>query len=181
MFTKHRWKVKANWPRVTPSRRRCGGGFIFSSLLLGLWPNPAFLRSRSKWERWSNRNRAVSVGLLSYSCSPIPDGRAGLARGTLLYFTLVYFGLLARPEIDFWHFQKSICGLTINFGISSRNWLLACPKNNLWPHNSFWYFVQKLTFGMSKNQCVASQLIWVFRPEIDFWHVQKTSCGLKLD
>ena len=26
-----------------------------------------------------------------------------------------------RPESDFWPVQKSICGLTINFGISSRS------------------------------------------------------------
>ena len=89
------------------------------------------------------------------SYSPIPDGRAGLARGPLLYFTLLYFGLLARPEINCWRVQKLIYGPIF-----------------------FLYFVQKLTFGMPTNQFVASKLILVFRPETAFWHVQKPICGL---
>ena len=67
--------------------------------------------------------------------------------------------LVFRPEIDFWHAHKSICGLIINFGISSRI----------------------DSFGMSKNQFVASQLILVFRPEVHFEHVQKSIRGLKID
>ena len=37
-----------------------------------------------------------------------------------------------------------------------------------------------MTFGMSQNQFMASQLILVFRPEIDFWHVQKPICGITI-
>ena len=33
---------------------------------------------------------------------------------------------------------------------------------------------------MSNNQFVASKLILVFRPEIGFWHVQKSIRGLKI-
>ena len=33
---------------------------------------------------------------------------------------------------------------------------------------------------MPKNQFVASQLILVFRPEIDFWHVEKSISQLIL-
>ena len=76
------------------------------------------------------------------SCSPIPDGRAGLARGPLLYFTLLYFGLLARPEIDFWHFQKPICGLTIIFLFR--------------PEIDFWHF-QKPIYGLTINFGISSR------------------------
>ena len=78
--------------------------------------------------------------------------------------------------------QKLTLGLKTIFSISSKTWpLSACQKVNLLPQNQFWHFVPHLTFGLSKSGLLASALIFVFRPKLDFGPVQKLTVVLKND